>query len=127
VIVSIKKAYPGHARKVINAVWALGLLSLSKCVVVVDEHVDPHDYYDVFFKVCANVDPERDVIIQKGPLDQLDHAPTLEAFGGKMGIDATHKGPAEGTRPWPEEIEMSADVRALVAKRWQEYGIPTGN
>ena len=124
VIVSLRKAYPGHARKVISAIWGLGLLSLTKCVVVVDEHVDVHDYEEVFFKVCANVDPERDVVIVKGPLDQLDHAPTLEAYGGKLGIDATHKGPAEGTRPWPEEIEMSAGVRSLVDARWQDYGIP---
>ena len=124
VIVSLRKAYPGHARKVISAIWGLGLLSLTKCVVVVDEHVNVHDYEEVFFKVCANVDPERDIVIVKGPLDQLDHAPTLEAYGGKMGIDATHKGPAEGTRPWPEEIEMSAGVRSLVDSRWQEYGIP---
>ena len=127
VIVSMRKAYPGHARKVISAIWGLGLLSLTKCVVVVDEHVNVHDYQEVFFKVCANVDPERDIVITKGPLDQLDHAPTLEAFGGKMGIDATHKGPAEGTRPWPEEIEMSAEVRSLVDRRWQEYGFPPKN
>ncbi len=126
-IVSMRKTYPGHARKVIHAVWSLGLLSLTKCVVVVDEHVNVHDYQEVFFKVCANVDPERDIVITKGPLDQLDHAPTLEAFGGKMGIDATHKGPAEGTRPWPEEIEMSAEVRSLVDRRWQEYGFPPKN
>ena len=126
-IVSLRKAYPGHARKVIHAVWSLGLLSLTKCVVVVDEHVNVHDYQEVFFKVCANVDPERDIVITKGPLDQLDHAPTLEAYGGKMGIDATHKGPAEGTRPWPEEIEMSPAVRSLVDRRWQEYGIPPKN
>ena len=126
VIVSMRKAYPGHARKVISAIWGLGLLSLTKCVVVVDEHVDVHDYQEVFFKVCANVEPGRDIVIVKGPLDQLDHAPTLEAYGGKMGIDATHKGPAEGTRPWPEEIEMSAGVRSLVDARWQEYGIPPG-
>ena len=126
-IVSLRKAYPGHARKVIHAVWSLGLLSLTKCVVVVDEHVNVHDYQEVFFKVCANVDPERDIVITKGPLDQLDHAPTLEAYGGKMGIDATHKGPAEGARPWPEEIEMSPAVRSLVDRRWQEYGIPPKN
>ena len=126
-IVSMRKAYPGHARKVIHAVWSLGLLSLTKCVLVVDEHVNVHDYQEVFFKVCANVDPERDIVITKGPLDQLDHAPTLEAYGGKMGIDATHKGPAEGTRPWPEEIEMSPEVRSLVDRRWQEYGIPPKN
>ena len=127
VIVSIRKAYPGHAQKVMHAIWGLGLLSLSKAVVVVDEHVDVHDYDEVFFRVCANVDPKRDVMLSEGPLDQLDHAPTLESLGGKMGIDATHKGPAEGTRPWPKEIEMSADVQALVERRWQEYGIPGGN
>jgi 4-hydroxy-3-polyprenylbenzoate decarboxylase len=70
------------------------------------------------------VDPKRDVLLTEGPLDQLDHAPTLEAYGGKLGIDATHKGPAEGARPWPEEIAMSAEVRARVDGRWAEYGIP---
>ena len=125
VIVSIRKAYPGHARKVMHAIWGLGMLSLSKSVVVVDEHVDVHDYADVFFRVCANVDPKRDVVLTEGPLDQLDHAPTLEAYGGKLGLDATHKGPAEGARPWPQEIEMSDEVRALVDSRWAEYGIPS--
>ena len=122
-IVSIRKAYPGHARKVMHAVWGLGLLSLTKCVVVVDEWVDVHDYGDVFFRVCANVDPKRDVVISEGPLDHLDHAPTMQFVGGKLGIDATHKGPAEGTREWPPEIEMSDEVRALVDSRWAEYGL----
>ncbi|HEY8773104.1 MAG TPA: menaquinone biosynthesis decarboxylase [Gaiellaceae bacterium] len=123
VIVSIRKAFPGHAQKVMHAVWGLGLLSLTKCVVVVDEWVDVHDYEEVFFRVCANVDPKRDVLLSEGPLDHLDHAPTLQFVGGKLGIDATHKGPAEGTREWPPEIEMSAEVRALVDRRWQEYGL----
>jgi 4-hydroxy-3-polyprenylbenzoate decarboxylase len=122
-IVSIRKAFPGHAQKVMHAVWGLGLLSLTKCVVVVDEWVDVHDYEEVFFRVCANVDPKRDVLLSEGPLDHLDHAPTLQFVGGKLGIDATHKGPAEGTREWPPEIEMSAEVRALVDRRWQEYGL----
>src|SRR3954471_7885018 len=124
VIVSIRKAFPGHAKKVMHAIWGLGMLSLSKSIVVVDEWVDVHDYAEVFFRVCANVDPGRDVILTEGPLDQLDHAPTLEAYGGKLGIDATHKGPAEGARPWPDEIVMSDEVRALVDSRWAEYGIP---
>jgi 4-hydroxy-3-polyprenylbenzoate decarboxylase len=124
VIVSIRKAFPGHAHKVMHAVWGLGLLSLSKAVVVVDEWVDVHDYEDVFFRVCANVDPKRDVVLAEGPLDQLDHAAALACYGGKLGIDATHKGPAEGTRDWPEEIVMSEDVRALVDRRWSEYGLP---
>jgi 4-hydroxy-3-polyprenylbenzoate decarboxylase len=123
VIVSIRKAYPGHARKVMHAIWGLGMLSLSKSVVVVDEHVNVHDYEEVFFKVGANVDPKRDVVITEGPTDQLDHAPLVENLGGKIGIDATHKLPEEGARPWPEEIEMSAEIRELVDSRWAEYGI----
>jgi 4-hydroxy-3-polyprenylbenzoate decarboxylase len=122
-IVSIRKAYPGHAQKVMHAVWGLGLLSLTKSVVVVDEHVDVHDYGDVFFRVCANVDPKRDVMLSEGPLDQLDHAPLVPCYGGKLGIDATHKTPAEGAREWPEEIRMSDEIKALVDSRWSEYGI----
>jgi 4-hydroxy-3-polyprenylbenzoate decarboxylase len=122
-IVSIRKAFPGHAKKVMHAIWGLGMLSLTKSVVVVDEWVDVHDYAEVFFYVGANVDPKRDVLISEGPLDHLDHAPTLQFQGGKLGIDATAKGPAEGTRPWPEEIRMSDEVRALVDRRWAEYGI----
>ena len=122
-IVSIRKAYPGHAQKVMHAIWGLGMLSLTKAIVVVDEHVDVHDYEEVLFRVGANVDPKRDVLITEGPLDHLDHAPTRQFYGGKLGIDATHKGPAEGTREWPPEIEMTAAVRELVTGRWAEYGI----
>jgi 4-hydroxy-3-polyprenylbenzoate decarboxylase len=123
VIVSIRKAFPGHAQKVMHAIWGLGLLSLTKSVVVVDEWVDVHDYEEVFFRVTANVDPKRDVMISEGPLDHLDHAPTRQFYGGKLGIDATHKGPAEGTREWPPEIVMSDDIKELVDRRWSEYGI----
>src|SRR6059036_3650644 len=122
-IVSIRKAFPGQAQKVMHAIWGLGLLSLTKCVVVVDRWVDVHDYEEVFFRVTANVDPKRDLLISEGPLDHLDHAPTLQFYGGKLGIDATHKGPQEGTREWPPEIEMTDEVRARVTRRWQEYGI----
>jgi 4-hydroxy-3-polyprenylbenzoate decarboxylase len=127
VIVSIRKAFPGHARKAMHAIWGLGLLSLTKCVVVVDEWVDVHDYEEVFFRVCANVDPKRDVMLSEGPLDHLDHAPTLQFVGGKLGIDATHKGPAEGAREWPPEIEMSEEVKAFVDSRWAEYGLGAAN
>ena len=123
-IVSIRKAFPGHAKKVMHAIWGLGMLSLTKAVVVVDEHVDVHDYAQVFFYVGANVDPKRDVMISEGPLDHLDHSPTLQFQGGKIGIDATAKGEAEGTRRWPEEIRMTDEVRSLVDQRWEEYGIP---
>ena len=79
------------------------------------------------FYVGANVDPKRDVVITEGPLDHLDHAPTLQFFGGKIGIDATAKGPLEGAREWPPEIEMDAETRELVDRRWDEYGIEYGS
>jgi 4-hydroxy-3-polyprenylbenzoate decarboxylase len=107
VIVSIRKAFPGHAKKVMHALWGLGMLSLSKSIVVVDAHVDVHDYEQVFFYVGANVDPKRDVVLTEGPL----------------GIDATAKGPLEGTREWPPEIDMTPEVKELVTRRWAEYGI----
>jgi 4-hydroxy-3-polyprenylbenzoate decarboxylase len=124
VLISIHKAFPGHAQKVMHAVWGLGLLSLTKVVVVLDEHVDVHDYDEVFFRVCANVDPKRDVMVSEGPLDQLDHAAAIACYGGKLGIDATHKGPEQGARTWPDEIVMSEEIRTLVDDRWQEYGLP---
>jgi 4-hydroxy-3-polyprenylbenzoate decarboxylase len=123
VILAIRKAYPGQARKVMHAIWGLGMLSLTKTIVVVDAHVDPHDYNQVAFYVGANVDPARDLVLTDGPADHLDHATTRQFVGGKLGIDATAKGPDEGTREWPPEIEMSADVRELVDRRWAEYGI----
>jgi 4-hydroxy-3-polyprenylbenzoate decarboxylase len=125
-IVSIRKAFPGHARKVMHAIWGLGMLSLTKGIVIVDEHVDVHDYAQVTFYVGANVDPRRDIVITDGPLDHLDHASTLQFIGGKIGIDATAKSPAEGAREWPPEIEMSAEVRELVDRRWAEYGLESG-
>jgi 4-hydroxy-3-polyprenylbenzoate decarboxylase len=124
VLVSIRKRYPGHARKVMHALWGLGLMSLSKAIVVVDEHVDVHDYEQVFFYLCANLDPARDVELSEGPIDQLDHATTIQAYGGKIGFDATAKGPDEGRREWPPEIEMSDEVRARVDARWAELGLP---
>jgi 4-hydroxy-3-polyprenylbenzoate decarboxylase len=123
VIVSIRKAFPGHAQKVMHAIWGLGMLSLSKSVVVVDAHVNVHDYNEVFFYVGANVDPKRDVLLSEGPLDHLDHAPERQFLGGKLGIDATAKWPEEGARPWPEEIEMSPEIKELVDSRWEEYGL----
>jgi len=125
-IVSIRKSFPGHAQKVMHAIWGLGMLSLTKCVIVVDEHVDVHDYAQVTFYVGANVDPKRDVVLSEGPLDHLDHAPEHQFVGGKLGIDATAKLPEEGAREWPEEIEMSDEVKALVDSRWAEYGIHLG-
>ncbi|HEY2310371.1 MAG TPA: menaquinone biosynthesis decarboxylase [Gaiellaceae bacterium] len=122
-IVSIRKQFPGHAVKVMHALWGLGMLSLTKCIVVVDADVDVHDYEQVLFYAGANVDPKRDVILSEGPLDHLDHAPERQFFGGKLGIDATAKWPEEGARPWPDEIEMSPEIKELVTRRWTEYGL----
>src|SRR5437660_1985383 len=126
-IVSIRKSFPGHARKVMHAIWGLGMLSLTKSVVVVDAHVDVHDYEEVTFYVGANVDPKRDVVLSEGPLDHLDHAPEHQFVGGKLGLDATAKLPEEGAREWPEEIVMSDEIKALVDRRWEEYGIEVGS
>jgi 4-hydroxy-3-polyprenylbenzoate decarboxylase len=124
-IVSIRKSYPGQARKVMHAVWGTGLLALTKGVVVVDEGIDPHDYEQVMWQVGANTDPARDVVLASGPLDHLDHAPALQFVGGKIGIDATAKWETEGyTRGWPDVIEMSHEIRAVVDRRWAEYGLP---
>ncbi|WP_322801364.1 menaquinone biosynthesis decarboxylase [Thermoflexus sp.] len=125
VIVSIRKRFPGHARKVIFGLWGLGLLSLAKCIVVVDSWVDVHNLSEVAWQALGNVDWKRDVVIVEGPVDHLDHAAPLRAYGGKIGIDATAKGPEEGhPRGWPERIEMSPEIRALVNRRWEEYGLP---
>jgi 4-hydroxy-3-polyprenylbenzoate decarboxylase len=124
-IVSVKKRYPGHARKLINAVWGLGLLSLTRCVIVVDADIDVHDVSQVAFRAFSNVDPKRDVLVVEGPVDALDHAAPWPAYGAKIGFDATAKWEGEGqVRPWPEEIRMSDEVRERVSARWAEFGIP---
>ncbi|HZQ68613.1 MAG TPA: UbiD family decarboxylase [Terriglobales bacterium] len=119
-IVSIRKSYPGQARKVMNAIWSLGQAMFTKCVIVVDEDVNVQDIGDVTLKVLNHIDPERDIQFTLGPVDSLDHASRLPNYGSKMGIDATRKWPAEGfTRPWPDEIIMDAKTKALVDSKWK--------
>jgi 4-hydroxy-3-polyprenylbenzoate decarboxylase len=123
-IVSIRKSYPGHARKVMSGIWALGQAMFTKCVVVVDEDVNVQDIGEVVLKIFNNIDPERDIQFTLGPVDSLDHASRLPNFGSKMGIDATRKWPTEGfTRPWPDEILMDEKTKALVDKKWKDLGI----
>ncbi len=123
VIVKIKKRYPGHGKKAIHTIWGTGMLMLSKFVIVCDEDVNIHDYSEVTWKVMNHVDPQRDVVITDGPLDILDHSCPHIGFGGKMGIDATRKGPGEGfSRPWPDEIKMAEQMQKKVEERWREYG-----
>jgi 4-hydroxy-3-polyprenylbenzoate decarboxylase len=119
-IVSIRKSYPGQARKVMNAIWSLGQAMFTKCIVVVDEDVDVQDLADVTLKVLNHIDPERDIQFTLGPVDSLDHASRLPNYGSKMGIDATRKWASEGfARPWPDEIVMDAKTRALVDSKWK--------
>jgi 4-hydroxy-3-polyprenylbenzoate decarboxylase len=119
-IVSIRKSYPGQARKVMNAIWSLGQAMFTKCIVVVDEDVDVQDLGDVVLKVLNHIDPERDIQFTMGPVDSLDHSSRLANYGSKMGIDATRKWASEGfTRPWPDEIVMDAKTKALVDSKWK--------
>jgi len=123
-IVSIKKSYPGQARKVMNAIWSLGQAMFTKCIIVVDEDVNVQDLGEVTLKALNHIDPERDIQFTLGPIDSLDHASRLANFGSKMGIDATRKWSSEGfTRPWPDEILMDAKTKALVDKKWKELGL----
>ncbi|MGH9476245.1 MAG: UbiD family decarboxylase [Terriglobales bacterium] len=118
-IVSIRKSYPGHARKIMNGIWGLGQAMFTKCIVVVDEDVDVHNLPDVVLKVLNHIDPERDIQFTLGPVDALDHASRLPNFGSKMGVDATRKWPSEGfVRPWPDEILMDAATKANVDALW---------
>ena len=123
-IVSIKKSYPGQARKVMNGIWALGQAMSTKCILVVDEDVNVQDIGEVTLKVLNNIDPERDIQFTLGPVDSLDHSSRLPDFGSKMGVDATRKWPSEGfTRPWPDEIVMDPETKERVTKRWKEFGL----
>ena len=123
-IVSIRKSYAGHARKVMHAIWGLGQAMFTKCIVVVDEDCDVQDVSEVMLRAGNNIDPERDIQFTLGPVDTLDHASRLPNYGSKMGIDATRKWPAEGfTRQWPAMLTMSKDVKAKMDTVWKKLGI----
>jgi 4-hydroxy-3-polyprenylbenzoate decarboxylase len=123
-IVSIRKSYPGHARKVMNAIWSLGQAMFTKCVLVVDEDCDVQDMREVVLRVTNNIDPERDIQFTLGPIDSLDHASRLPNYGSKMGIDATRKWAAEGfTRPWPEMLRMDPTTKSKVDAFWSKLGL----
>ena len=124
-IVSIRKSYPGHAFKVMSALWGLGhMMMLTRTLLIVDEDVDVQDVRAVAWFALNNVDASRDLLVVRGPVDDLDHSSSLPALGHKMGIDATRKGSAEGySRDWPPDIVMDAATRELVTKRWRSYGL----
>jgi 4-hydroxy-3-polyprenylbenzoate decarboxylase len=123
-IVSMKKNYPGHARKVMNSIWSLPQAQFTKCIVVVDDDTDVRDLNQVAWRVLNNIDPERDIQFMMGPVDQLDHAARLQSYGSKMGIDGTRKWKSEGfTRNWPKELQMSRDVKERIDEIWHKLGL----
>ena len=124
VLVSIKKQFPGHARKVIHGLWGLALLSLAKGIVVFDDWVDVHNQTETAWQALGNVDWSRDVMIDDGPVDHLDHASYHHSFGGKIGVDATAKLPEEGyRRQWPDVVRMTPEVKARMNELWPELGL----
>ncbi len=123
VIVSINKKFPGHAKKVMNTIWGMGQMMYTKMIIVVDKDVNPHDVSAVMWKVFNNIDAKRDVVLSDGPLDALDHSSNMRHLGTRMGVDATKKWKTEGyDREWPDDIEMTQEVKDLVSKKWREYG-----
>lgn len=123
--VSIKKKYPGHAYKIMNAIWGLGGLAFTKFVFVFDEDCDVQNLGEVLFRIGANCDPSRDSLVSKGPVDQLDHASMSMGFGGKIGFDCTHKLPGENgfSRDHPKLITMADDVKARIDALWPKLGL----
>jgi len=123
-IVSIKKRYPGQAKKVMMGLWGMGQLSLTKILIAVDQDVNVHDMNDVIWAVTTRADPKRDtMLIDNAPTDTLDPASPLLNLGSKMGIDATKKMKEEGyERPIQEEAVPNESTVSLVTKKWNEYG-----
>ena len=123
VIVSMKKEYPGHTRKVMNAIWGLGLMMLAKGIIIVDDNVNVQDLSEVAWRVSSNINPDTDLVITEGPVDDLDHSSPTPKYGSKLGIDATKKTAIDGRkRIWPPDVIMSEEIKSQVSKRWAEYG-----
>lgn len=122
-IISIDKRFPGHARKVMSAVWGLGQLMFTKFAIILDKDVNVQDLGEVALNVFGNTDPRRDMMFVDGPLDILDHSCPILGYGSKVGIDATRKWRSEGfTRDWPQPIVMTQDIKELVSSKWNSYG-----
>ena len=127
-LVSIRKSYPGQARKIMNAIWSLGQAMFTKVIVAVDEDVDVQNHREVLWKSLCAIDPERDIQFVLGPVDTLDHAARRQDFGSKMGVDATRKLPGEGyDRKWPAEARMSTEIKQRVDAMWKRLGLPMVN
>ncbi|MBI5562111.1 MAG: UbiD family decarboxylase [Deltaproteobacteria bacterium] len=124
-VVSIKKQYPGHARRLMMGIWGvLKQFMYVKYVIVVDDDIDVHDWADVIWAISTRVDPARDTLVIEGtPIDYLDFSSPVASLGSKMGIDATMKKPPEVDREWGEKMVMDKAVVDLVNGRWKDYGV----
>jgi len=123
-MISIKKSYPQHAKKVMHAIWGMGQMMFTKMVIIVDEHVNVQDTNEVWWRVFNNIDARRDIVMADGPLDVLDHSSPMPNWGTKVGIDATKTWPEEGNhREWPDEIVMSDDIKKIVDAKWKDLGL----
>lgn len=124
-IVSIKKRYPGQAKKVMFALWGMGQMMFAKTIIVLDDNVNVQDLREVLWATTTRFDPAKDVtIIERAPTDTLDHASPLSNLGSKMGIDATRKGADEGfNREWPDALKMEESVKKRIDSLWSEMGL----
>ncbi|MGE5271968.1 MAG: UbiD family decarboxylase [Thiohalocapsa sp.] len=125
-VVAIRKAYPGHARRIMMGIWSfLRQFMYTKFVIVVDDDIAVRDWKDVMWAISTRMDPVRDtVLIDNTPIDYLDFASPESGLGGKIGLDATNKLPPETRRDWGRPIRMSEEVVAEVTRKWAEYGLP---
>ena len=123
-IVSIKKEYPAHARKVMHALWGLGQMMFTKILIVVDHDVNVHDLFEVTWVAANHIDPRRDTVLVDGPVDVLDHAAPAMGYGSKVGIDATRKWRSEGfEREWPAAIVMDDKTKKYIESIWEKLGL----
>jgi len=125
-VVSIKKAYPGHAKRVLMGVWSfLRQFMYTKWVIVVDDDINVREWKDVMWAISTRMDPARDItVIERTPIDYLDFASPESGLGGKVGLDATNKWPPETHREWGEKLSMDAKVVEDVSRKWESYGLP---
>ena len=125
-VVSMKKAYPGHAKRVMLGVWSyLRQFMYTKWVIVVDDDIDARSWKDVMWAISTRMDPARDItVIENTPIDYLDFASPQSGLGSKIGLDATNKWPPETNREWGTKIAMDPDVVATVTEKWARLGLP---
>ncbi len=124
-VVSIKKQYPGHARRLMMGIWGvLKQFMYVKYIIIVDQDIDVHNWADVIWAISTRVDPKRDTVIIEGtPIDYLDFSSPVDSLGSKMGIDATMKTAPEVSRQWGEKMVMDEAITALVDRKWKDYGV----